>query len=234
MGSIRDVQSCFWKKGENIRYFVNLRSVNKDLVEENTDLKNKLALYNVFSVGKDSVSRSFSPGYTFLSASIVKNSVNKQHNYIIIDKGSSDGVKEGMGVVTGKGIAGIVSAVTDNYAYVISFLNKNQSISAMINTNNAFGPMVWDGASYDKAILREIPMHAEINIGDTVSTSGYSAIFPPGIPLGTVLSIDNHDGVSQNIHIQLFQNFKQLKTLDIVINNGKDEISKLETNMEKK
>jgi rod shape-determining protein MreC len=122
----------------------------------------------------------------YLSAKVVFNSVYDLQNYIIIDKGSAHGVEEDMGVFAPQGVVGVVQRVSKNYAVVLPIINPEQVISAKIKGNNQLGSVKWDGKSPLKAKLYEIPSHVNVVAGDTVVTSGFSAIFPEGVMIGVV------------------------------------------------
>lgn len=235
MAVTRSVQSFFWKQGESVRYFLNYKNENQLLEAENRLLKERISILMKYldDVSTEEViAGTLGKGdYTFIPATIVKNSINKQHNYIILNVGSNNGVEEGMGVITSWGIVGIVEAVSPRISYVSSFLNTSQSVSAKIVSNNVFGPMVWTGVG-NKAVVREIPIHTEVYLGDTISTSGYSAIFPPDIPIGIVTSIDEVNGVALELGVEMFQNFRALRLVDVVINNYVKEIKMIEDERE--
>ena len=150
---------------------------------------------------------------------------NSQHNYMIIDKGSEDGVEEKSGIITSEGAVGIIDAVSRHYSYALSFRNSGISISARIGKEGAVGPMKWDGRSSRGAILSEIPHHIGISPGDTVYTSGYSTIFPPDIPLGTT---GESRLVNYEIKVTLFEDFSRLRYVTIVNHTGKEELKELE------
>ncbi len=215
----------------DVRYFIGLWKVNDMLHQENIALKNKLDYLKselgqrdtLFSVTADSTR----PGFSYIPARIISNSTNKLQNFIILDKGSRHGVHKEMGVISALGVVGVVKEVTENYSYVISFLNTTQSISARISPSGAFGPLEWDGKSTNHAILSQIPQHIRFNMGDTVSTSGYSSIFPEGIPLGTAQSSTLKGGTHHMITVKLFQDFSSLHLVNIAVNLNIQEINNL-------
>ncbi len=235
MGVARSVQSFFWRQGESVRYFFNYKKENQLLEAENQLLKERISALMAYvkdvSTEEAIALASGKSEYTFIPASIIKNSINKQHNYIILSVGSNHGVEEGMGVITSRGVVGIVEAVSPRICYVSSFLNTTQSASAKIVSNGVFGPMVWTGVG-NRAILREIPIHTEVYLGDTISTSGYSAIYPPDIPIGVVSSVEEVNGVALEIGVEMFQNFRSLRLVDVVVNNYGKEIKMIENETE--
>lgn len=228
MGAVRGFQSFFWKVTESADSFFRLRGENDLLIEENLRLRQELDLYKSRAEAMDDTLVRTEAGYTYISATVIKNSTNKQHNYLILNRGKEHGIQEGMGVMTDCGVVGIVDAVNRRYSYVISLLDVEQSVSAKIARNNTFGPMAWNGISPKKAILTEIPVHTETPAGDTVCTSGYSAIFPADIPLGVIRDVSIVNGVSKRVEIELFQDFKSLRNVYVVGNNHHQEISEVE------
>ena len=182
------VMAMLWGGSESIAHYFSLGRENERLSEENFRLAEELRAYrrmeameknSAFTDSLASVSE-----FSFIPASIVKLSRNKQHNYFILNKGSEDGISAQSGVITGNGIVGIIDAVDKHYSYGLSFMNSGVSISARLGDEGAIGPLVWDGISSDGAILKEIPLQYKFAPGDTVWTSGFSSIFPADIPLG--------------------------------------------------
>ena len=227
VGGIRSIQTSLWRFGENTKAYFNLRETNSYLSEENNALRNAIEEARALIPEDTLFHTDVEKEYSYKSAKIVKNSTNKQHNYIVLNKGSKDGIENDMGVITSNGIVGVVHSVSKNYAYVTSFLNKSQSISAKIAKNNVFGPMEWSGNSSKKAILKEIPLHTEVEIGDTITSSGFSLIFPADIPLGKVSKIDDKGGTSLSLEVELFLNYSSIQYVTLVKNNRKDELDEL-------
>ena len=226
------VSSTVWGFFQNTKQYFSLKKSNDALAQENYELRLRLAeiearagLENsAFELPADNVAGNF----RYIPANIVKISNNTHHNYLIIGKGSEDGVSEGAGVITGKGAIGVIDAVSRNHSYARSFKNHEMNISARLGKEGAVGPMAWDGFSSSRAILSEIPHHVEFEKGDTVYTSGYSSIFPPDIPLGTAGEAKIVNGATYDIEVTLFEDFGALRYVTIVENIGKEEIEKLE------
>lgn len=227
VGAVRAVEGAFWNRTRQIGNYFNLRTENERLNAENLQLKQELALYAAAAAALDSHQIVVTPGFTYIGATVVRNSVNSQHNYLVLDRGTEAGVEEGMGVVTDRGVVGIVSAVSRNYARVISLLSAGQSVSAKLAASGAFGPLYWPGVAPDKVLLREIPVHVQAAPGDTVVTSGYSSIYPPDIPLGSVIESRINQGSTQDLVIRLFEDFRTLHYVYIVRNENGPEIQEL-------
>lgn len=166
--------------------------------------------------------------YRYIPAEIGKISNNRQHNYMIIDKGRKDGVQPMSGVITRQGAVGIIDAVSDHYSFAISFCNHDMTVSARLGREGATGTLVWTGTDTRSATLDGIPHHIAVSAGDTVFTSGFSAIFPPDIPLGTTGEKRLVNGSSFSIDVTLFEDFRRLRYVTIVSNIDKTEIEGLE------
>ena len=122
----------------------------------------------------------------------------------------------------------MVYAVDRHYSYGLSFMNSDISVSSRIGKEGAVGPLSWDGVSVDKALLKEIPLQFKYSPGDTVWTSGYSAVFPPDIPLGVTGGSRVVNGAVNEIEVHLFENFTALRFVTVAENIGRDEIINLE------
>ncbi len=229
MEGFRDIQSFFYFRETNISDYFSLRKTNFDLQEENISLKNENERLRAQIVDVEDSISSFrsTPQYQYISAKIVRNSVDKQHNYIILNKGSEDGVSEDMGVITSDGVVGYVLTVGKHYSRVASLLDIDQSLSVFIKSNHTFGTIKWDGTDIRKTILHDIPLHTDIVPGDTIITSGYSSTYPPNIPIGVIESSQILDGINYDVTITLFEDFKSLRYVYVVKNRDKDEIRSL-------
>jgi rod shape-determining protein MreC len=134
-----------------------------------------------------------------------------------------------MGVVTSKGIVGIVENVSPNYSTVISILNSNSRINAQLKRSNHFGTLVWNGDDPAVVQLTDVPSVAPLAEGDTIITGGRSLIFPKGIPIGAVknFSLDQSESY-YNIDIQLFNDMTNIGYVYIIENTSQSEIRALQ------
>ena len=219
-----------WGATQSVSNYFSLKRQNDELALENDRLQKLVRGYEMAARQADPASKPVlaDDGFNYIPATIIKSSVNTQHNYLIIDKGSEDGVVRNSGVITPKGVIGIVDAVSSHYSYAISFLNTELFISARLGNSGAVGPLAWDGTSSDRAILKEIPLQFKFAPGDTVYTSGYSTIFPPDIPIGVAGDSKIINGATNEIEVDLFQNHKALKYVTIVSNARAAEIEAIE------
>lgn len=225
-----------WGFTQKVRGYFSLAGQNEELALENHRLREMIREYEDAAKATDislqSVARD--DGFVYTPAQIIKSGTNSQHNYLILDKGSEDGIVQNSGIISSKGVIGIVDAVSRHYSYAISFLNTEVNISSRLGGTGAVGPLAWDGKNTDGAILKEIPLQYRYSPGDTVYTSGYSVIFPPDIPLGTAGNASIINGATNEITVNLFQDYTALKFVTIVRNTRAAEIEALEQTREDK
>lgn len=222
------VISFVWGGSERMRGFFMLKQENEMLARQNLELLTEINRY------KD-VKEDLQPSddkFIYIPAHISKMSRNSQHNYIIIDKGSADGIKPNSGIITSHGAVGIINAVDKHYSYGLTFMNSKISVSARVGRNGSISPLVWDGRHTDRAEMINLPVHIDVNPGDTIFTSGFSAIFPPDIPLGIAGNSMIVDGASNTVEVFLFQDFSTLRSVTAVILPDSDEIESLISNSE--
>ena len=163
-----------------------------------------------------------------IPAHIVDNSVRNRDNLLVINAGSNAGVEPEMGVVSGTGVVGIVSAVTPHYSLVISILNSHSSISCRLRRTDSFGYLKWKGGNTLRAYMEDVPRHAHIKVGDIVETSGFSNVFPAGIFLGKVAKIKNSsDGLAYELEILLGTDMSNLRHVNVISNLNKKELDSL-------
>jgi len=226
------IEGSIEKRYARVSDYFSLAEENKSLAEENTRLYNSLpdSYFNPLSSGNTDTSRY--KRYVFMGARVISNSTNKQYNFVILDKGSKHGVEPDMAVICDEGLVGVIKETTENYSSAISMLNREFYPNAMIKRNGYFGYIEWLGRHYKKVILNEIPLHADVRVGDTIITSGYSAIFPKGILIGTVEKYEPEEGIFYRITVDLSTDFKRLANVTLVKDMRRKEIVELESGTE--
>lgn len=208
----------------NVETFFSLTKVNQELTQRNAYLEKEVQKLSdsLVSVTKDSSiyhrdQFALLRNYRLIPAKVVANSVDKPGNLMTIDKGSADGIHKDMGVISGTGVVGIVYLVAEHYAIVIPVLNTKSNISCMIQNRGYFGYLRWKGGVSDLAYLEEVPRHAHFKLGDYVVTSGYSAVFPPGVRVGRILHVFNSaDGLSYRVQLRLSTDFARLRDVCVI------------------
>ncbi len=216
----RQVTGNFYTKTTKLKQYLSLAEENHRLAEENNRLLNIIeSTYKSDEIFFRSVNDTiFNQRYMYTSARIINNSINKKHNFLTLNKGNQQGLRPEMAVVSDGSIVGIVKGVSKNYATVISLLNLDLRISSKVKKNGYFGSLNWDGKGYQTAILNEIPLHADIQVGDTIITSGFSSIFPEGILIGFISDFEEKKGSFYEIEVKLSTDFKSLGNVNVIGN----------------
>lgn len=218
-------------------YFL-LKSINDDLLDRNMQLEQKVGVLEAilreeYSIAEDSrlFANSSLSNYKLYPAHVVQNSLNRANNFITINKGSNDGIRPEMGVVDGNGVVGVVYKTSPHYSWVMSVLNTKSNTSCKIAGTNYFGNLVWEYGDVSYAYLKDLPRHATFSLGDTIVTSGYSAIFPEGVLVGTIDDMsDLDDGFSFYLKIKLSVDFGKLDGVRVIENSDLVERKELEEN----
>lgn len=216
--------------------YTQLSTVNKQLTEanillekENEYLRQQIQTLRPDSSHTSKVIAERLADAQLISATVVSNSILKEDNYLVIDRGSDDGVRPEMGVVSGNGVVGIVYLTSQHYSLVIPIINKKSTISCRVRDTRYFGSLSWERGNVRRAFVDDIPRYASVRKGSVIETSGYSSIFPPGLFIGRVSGIRNApDGQSYRLDIQLGTNFANIRDVTVISTSYKAEIDTLQ------
>lgn len=225
-----------YKITNSVTDYFGLVEMNELLSEENARLRTELSLIETKIALSDSALFAVDTlsNVRYLSAKVVYNSVYDLQNYIIIDKGSAHGIEEDMGVFAPQGVVGVVQRVSENYAVVLPIINPDQVISAKIKDNDQLGAVVWNGITPQKAKLEEIPSHVTAEAGDSVVTSGFSAIFPEGMLIGVIDKVKHLEHTMFcDVDITLAVDFQSLTYVNIAVYRNKEELYNLQKSVGK-
>lgn len=229
LNSSNVISGEIYENYNNIFDYFTLRKINDALAEDNTILRNRLQNYLLADIQKTVIRTIHQDSVLSISAKVINNSVNKQYNYITLNRGKKDGVKPDMGIICPGGVVGVIINVSDNYSTALSVLNGRWSINAKLNDTKHFGPLHWEGNNPYVVVLDEIPYHVRVQENEKVLTSGYSAVFPEGIQIGKVVKVVHEEGETfQKIWVQLSTDFKNLFYVEIIENRTKQEQLELE------
>ncbi len=211
---------------QGVREYFSLRTINEDLARENAELRRDLEQTRQQLTSTDSARIN---QFDFVSAKVLANSTHLYKNFITIDKGAADGLEPGMAVIGNAGAVGKVKSVSERYAVLISMLNVDQQISGEIKRTSHFGTVRWDGLNMRYTTLQFIPRHALPVVGDTIVTSGYSAVFPKGIMVGIIREATlKPEAPFWDIRLELSQDFGRLAFVEVIKSKLKSEKDSLE------
>jgi rod shape-determining protein MreC len=228
---IDNIKGIVYEKYASIRQYFSLEEENKKLIAENLELHNKLIQYtNRDTIRSGTVLNILNrPVYSYQTARIIRNSTNKQQNFIILNIGSKQGVRPEMGVISSdEKMIGMIVKTSANYSSVVSILNMGFiKFSGKLKRTGNYGTISWNGADITTVQLHDIMQQSDVVVGDTVTTNQHSGVFPENILIGTVEKINIKDGIFYEIDVKLSQNMKLLQNVYVVDINDKDEIETL-------
>lgn len=234
--SANRVTASVYDFSNNATGYFNLRERNADLNRRNAELQSELLALReriqLMAEQQCTDTMTLDSGmmpFRFIVADVINNSIARPFNYLTLNKGERDGVRPEMGVIDASGVVGIVSVVGPHSSRVISLLNPHFRLSCKLKRSDSFGSLVWDGRDPEVALLEELPRHTVYSPGDTVVTSGYSAVFPPGLPVGIVLDDDYNDHENFfTLKVKLLSDFTSLNNVQIVVSDISEELKSLE------
>ncbi len=242
LSSANEVSGRVYQTSAALTSYIGLKTVNEDLNERVAEMEARIRyLEATIAKSRDSLSSSAIlkdsmnvSDYTFITAQVVNNSVSQLENFITLDKGSAQGINRDMAVISATGVVGAVRLVSENFSVVIPILNPKFQLNCKLQRTNYFGPLVWDGINPRYAWLKNQPRHIEFTPGDTIVTSGFSAIFPPGIMVGTVIDTKKEsDDNFNSLNIELSTDFQALKDVLVIGNKKQKEQRQLEGKLKK-
>jgi rod shape-determining protein MreC len=211
---------------QDVGNYLDLKTVNSELSIENARLRQLLdARANSLIKSDSTIKRQ----YDFVSAKVVNNSVDLFRNFITINKGEDSNIAPGMAVINSNKVVGKVKTVSANFAVVISLLNLDENVSAMISRTGNFGTIKWDGRDPKYTNLHFIPRHVSPLPGDSIVTSGLNAVFPENILVGLVSRAHlNPNGLFWDIQVELAQDFTKLQYVEVIKSLLKPEMDSIQ------
>ncbi len=241
-----------YEKVNNVTKFFYLKNIADSLAAENARLRQELEVSKYLIINEtgkvtfpldtsvireDTIAqktRSTLQHFTYVAAEVINNSINSPENYMTINKGKLFGITKGMGVISNRGIIGIVTNVTDHFSQVMSILNRDFNISGMIKRNRYYGSLKWIGNDPHYMVLDEVPKYTEAIKGDTIITSGYSDIFPGSLNVGVVEAVKSDPSNNfYNLKVKLNEDMVNVKYVYVVKNLFLDELNQLNPELKK-
>ncbi|MFK7832293.1 MAG: rod shape-determining protein MreC [Winogradskyella sp.] len=212
----------------SVEQYFNLKAENELLSEENKNLREQL--FNIETNANSSfIDSTFVTKYKVTLADVYKNSYSATNNYLLLNKGNTDSIKQDFGVMTSNGIVGIIDNTSNGYSRVQSILNIKSRINAKLKSTNHIGSLRWNGTSPIYVQLEDVSQFAPVKVGDTIETGGQSSIFPEGIGIGVIDSFEEDiSGNTYTIQVKLFNDMTNIGTVYILENLDRTEINSLE------
>jgi rod shape-determining protein MreC len=229
ISSANYVTGGVYEQVNSVEEYFNLKTENKKLAGENARLR--MLLFNKVDSTQTPIFSDVQgvPSANVILSKVINNTYNTRENYLTINSGLLDGVKQDMGVINSEGIVGIIDRTSKNYATVASVLNIKSQINAKVKKSNHFGSLIWDGKNAGFVQLIDVPRLASVRKGDTIVTGGESVIFPENINIGTIDKVFiNNENNYYTINVRLFNDMTNLGHVYIIKNRDTQEILKLE------
>jgi rod shape-determining protein MreC len=229
INSANSITGSFYEKVNSAEEYLSLKEKNAVLAEENARLKQLLFNKKDTLLNFKDISYNDAEFFTVTKAKVIKNTFNTRQNYLTINAGTKNNVKENMGVINERGIVGVVEHTSNKYATIISILNTNQKINAKIKNSDHFGTLTWDGTNAGYVQLVDVPRLASIKKGDSIVTGSESVFFPENIPIGKIdkVFIDKKTNY-YTINVRLFNDMTALGYVYIIENKNKEEQESLD------
>jgi rod shape-determining protein MreC len=224
----------------SVKHFFTLRSENEMLSARVAELEHSLAAYrereanmatDTLSMAQiDSAFVEQLTQYSYTPARIISNTINRNRNYITLNRGRQHGITEDMAVISPDGsMVGYIVGCSDRYSVAISILNDKFTTSGKIVGDDHFGSITWNGRSPHKVQMSELTKDAEFEVGAPVVSSGLSHIFPEGVKIGVVESFSENDNqTSFDVVVRLAADMTKVSNVLVISNNGYIEATELE------
>jgi rod shape-determining protein MreC len=221
----QSIRNYFLLSDENLK----LATENSQLREQVEQQKQQLQHLHTVEIRDTALTRRFE----FISAKVVNNQVDRFKNFITLSKGKDYGIEPGMAVISPLGAVGKVKIVSDHYSVVTSILHIDYMVSAVLKRTGHFGTVQWEGRDPDYVKFKYIPRHVKPIVGDTVVTSGYNAVFPDEVMIGTISDVKlNDEDLTYDLTVSLSQDFRKLSYVSVVKSKLKPEQDQLEKTVE--
>lgn len=222
----------FKERANAAQDYFDLEAKNEDLRNENAELLSRMP--NAFYIEQiDSVlveSDSLRQRYTYIGAQVINKSPLSGNITYVLDRGYIHGVEPHQGVVNSDGVVGIVTKVSQRHCRVMALTHRDVQLSVGLRNKPFFGSLNWRGGDVREAVLSAIPEYADVKIGDTVETTGYSNIFPTGVAIGLVKEKEAQPGDNTlDLKVTLFNDFFGVDNAYIVRDLLKSDLDQLDT-----
>lgn len=220
-GSVREAESAvlkFLSLGEENQRLTSRNIILEERVERLSRLITELTHDSTYA--ERAIMATAADSARLIAAKVIDARMSGRDNYIMIDRGTEDGVNVEMGVVSGQGVVGIVYEASAHHAVVMPVVHSNSSISCRLREAEYFGYLHWESGDLLTAVVDDIPRHAQVKAGDVVETSGFSAVFPAGLFVGKVSDVqDSEDGLAYTLRVTLGVDFGKIRSVVVIAPN---------------
>lgn len=221
------------KKATALTDYLKLDSINANLNNQLTILQNqRKSSYQILNDSNEINlldTTKYARKWKSIPAKIINKTVHLTNNYITINQGEHEGIKRDMGVIFGTQVVGVIKEVSNHYSIAIPLINSQLEIGVKMKKNNQLGILKWDKSDFRTSTLINIPAYVNVEIGDTITTTGYSSYFPDNLFVGLVKSIEkNEEFATYLLNIELAIDFNNVNHVQVVTNIMKEEQKNIE------
>jgi rod shape-determining protein MreC len=207
-------------RSENARLENEVAMLQSEIVALQENLAQSDILYTLLDFARTN------PEHEYVAATVIGREVTPYLQYIIIDKGSNDGLRHGMPVVTQQGLVGRIDALISNAARIQLITDANSTVNVKLQTAGVEGLV--RGSVTGEITLDMVPVDTEVQIGDVLMTSGLGGTYPPNIFVGQILTMQSKQNVLfQTGSIQPVVDFTNLSAVLVITNFDSVDISPL-------
>lgn len=208
------------EKWYTVQHYLDYKQQNEQLRLENT----RLALENSFAHEmrlenerlRELIGFQRAHAMDMIAARVIGKGSRRGINSIVLDVGREDGIAKNMPLVVADGLVGKIYQIGDNQSLGQLLLDQNFRVGAKIQRSRVVGIVRWGGIN-EICFLNEVPQRADVQVGDTVITSGYSDIFPPGLKIGQVVqTTPSARGLFREIQVKPFVDFEKLEEIFVI------------------
>ncbi len=217
--------SEFQKQWCSVREYMDLKQKNEQLLLENT----RLSLENTQMAEiklenerlRELIAFKARTSWRLIPARILAKGQRGPITAFILNVGTRQGATKNMPLVSGDGLVGKIYQVGPDQSIGHILLDRNFRVSAKIQRSRVDGIVSWEGGEHCR--LNDIPKRADVQLGDSVITSGYSEFFPPGILIGTIVNInDSPRALYLQIELKPSVDFQKLEEVFVIAEPAND------------
>jgi len=218
--SSNEVSASITQTSENVSNYFELTEINEQLMLENERLLQEIKMLRTEADSYlDTVDQ-----FQVIGAKVINNTFNRSTNFLTIAAGKKDSIQSGMGVISTFGVVGQVKSVSENFATIYSLLHPNLLVSSKVSRTETKCTVQWDQQDYAHASLRYVPRHIELEVGDTIVTSGFNSVFPGDILIGVISELELEDHMTfYDAKIKLATDFTSLYQVFVIKDLLKEE-----------
>ncbi len=207
---------------------VGIKKQNIELVHENEELRAKLGAITELKLENERLTKLLdfkrSTNMNLLAAKVIARDLSPDHYAIRINRGTRNGLKKLMGVITVEGVVGYVLKADADSAQVLVLTDRSSAIDGIVQRTRARGLI--SGKNQSSCRLRYLERADDVAAGDLIVTSGLQGYFPKGFPIGRLTSVRKTDyGISQEAEVAPVVNPSNLEELFVVLGAGHEDFN---------